>query len=793
MPARPLLPLLLLLANPAALAAAPDLGWPQDELEPRPVLQREWPDEAPGEERIAAEFASFADFGFGTVEVAPSPTVDVELWPAPSWTVAIDAASRLAGENGLQLDLRCHPGSAPAPGGFPALTLEPIQFRHLGGLLEWDAEGNLPLCLAAWPGHGEPVDLLPEVNPENGLLSWDAPPGPWQIYGLRSVVAGEALDPFSPEATAYWLGDLAQRTLSDQPREVRAYTRPVADVPGANWSPSFLAAFERQRGYRLPDQLPALFGDIDAGTGDRVLCDFRQTLAELHVDNLAAWHELCRQTSSLSRATFAAGSGHPVDLASVVDLPGMSAPSPYATSAAHLGTKPLVHAELGAIGDSPPAELRSKIHESWLAGANQSSLRIPAEEAVPSAGLAALGGYLARVQSVLQQGAPDPDLLLYYPAHDFWSERGGIPGSQPERSEWLEGTGFHRCARDFHRAGIGFDVVSDRLLERASVVDDRILLGGLSYRCLILPDVRRLPETTALLLLELARRGGRIGVLGRWPDDVPGFPQPDIRRGTMFQALMNIPDSRSHSADDPLPLAAAFGVEPEAMTRHGLRCIRRSHALGHHYLVVNPGREPVDAWFGLARPAAALAVLDPKLPRLRGLADSRASGEAEDAPPEFHLRIGPGEARILRSFHEDPGEEARWPEIGGTPVSIAGPWTLRSVGDDEAEPLTAPFPGSWRSLGRPDLHAGPIAYHAAFPHPGEGDWLLDLGSVAGCARVSVNGKSAGESLLPPHHLSIDHLLKSGDNELVVEIHQSGEADLAGLLGPVRLVPLTRMP
>lgn len=779
---------LLLLAPLVGVAPAADLDWPEDGIEPRPVLRREWPDEAPAAERIAAEFARFAKLGFGTVEIAPAAAVDPELWPGPSWAEAIDQASEAAATAGLRLDLRCHAGPAPAAGAFPALALEPVERGHRGGPLDWDLSDAPPFCLAAWPSHGDPVDLLPLIDPESGRLHWDAPPGPWRIFGLRSRVAGPTLDPFSPDATAAWLDELSQRTLTERPREVHAYTRAVSEPRGANWTAGLLAAFERQHGYRLPDELPALFGDDDAGSSDRVLCDFRQTLAELQLDSLTAWHELCRQTGSLSRATLGPAAAHPIDLAASIDLPGMPAGpfTPYAASAAHLSTRPLVHAEVGGLDRIRPNDLRDAIQNAWLAGANQLSFRLPADAPAPPAALAGLATWVTRVQSALQHGAPDPDLLLYYPAHDFWSERGGIPDSEPERSAWLAGTGFQRCVGEFQRAGIGFDIVSDRLLERASVVDDRILLGGLSYRCLILPDVRRLPETTALLLLELARRGGRIGVLGSWPDDVPGLLQPDLRRGTMFQALMAVPAHHSHSADQPLALAEAFGIAPEPMTDHGLRCLRRSHADGHHYLVVNPGTEVVDAWFELARPAAAVAVLDPSLAQLRGCLPSH---ESDDGTRQFRLRIGPGETRILRSFREPPGEVPAYPIVDGEARPIQGPWTLTPAtdSDEELPAVLSPIPGSWRGVD--GLEPGPVRYRSTFTHPGDGRWLLDLGEVAGSARIRLNDRPAVDSVLPPHHLEVTRLLRSGENALEIEVHQSAEASLAGLLGPPRLIRL----
>jgi hypothetical protein len=60
--------------------------------------------------------------------------------------------------------------------------------------------------------------------------------------------------------------------------------------------------------------------------------------------------------------------------------------------------------------------------------------------------------------------------------------------------------------------------------------------------------------------------------------------------------------------------------------------------------------------------------------------------------------------------------------------------------------------------------------------------LLDLGLVGEVARVYLNGKEAGISLFPPHVLDITHLLKPGENHLVVEVANTWLNRLIGDLG-----------
>ncbi|HLP26528.1 MAG TPA: hypothetical protein VK477_12680, partial [Acidobacteriota bacterium] len=107
------------------------------------------------------------------------------------------------------------------------------------------------------------------------------------------------------------------------------------------------------------------------------------------------------------------------------------------------------------------------------------------------------------------------------------------------------------------------------------------------------------------------------------------------------------------------------------------------------------------------------------------------------------------------------------------------------------------------------------------------DWILDLGDVRETARVRINGRDAGLAWSLPFHLRVGELLQSGRNVLEIEVtnlaanrirdmdqrgvdwkimHEinyvnilykpfdASDWDLSasGLLGPVRLVPLTEL-
>ena len=111
---------------------------------------------------------------------------------------------------------------------------------------------------------------------------------------------------------------------------------------------------------------------------------------------------------------------------------------------------------------------------------------------------AALNQYVTRVQSFLQSGRPDHDVLLYFPFYDAVA----VPGTtrlthfgganRPTAAEGFEG------ARELLQTrGFTYDYISDRQLRATRVADGRLVTGGGStYRVLVVPPTQYIPLET---------------------------------------------------------------------------------------------------------------------------------------------------------------------------------------------------------------------------------------------------------------------------------------------------------
>ncbi len=825
----------------AAPLAAHDAEWPDENQNHRPIVRWWWPADLSPDTDPIAELEGIAAAGFGGVEVRPAPAANngpnTQLeWLSPAWIDRFSASAKTAERLGLKIDLSCN---GPITGNLPpippyesAIQSVPITTTTQGGPLDLQLPVGGVDCLGAWPKHGPAVDLMPIIDLETHTLHWDAPPGTWRIYGIGRE-AKDYPDYFSTTSTTNSLALFAEAFYGTDAPFPRAYTLDAIEQE-ADWTSALVSAFQLRRGYDLREQLPALYGDADAGTVERVISDYRETLADLRRDTLITWHKWTHDQGTLSRTHIAGITGHPIDLHAVPDIPGMlihGLPSDddlpllsFAASAAHLHAKPLIAATAFHSPPDPllttPAEMKSTVDLLWLSGANQLVLdgilsgasddslqnltAPPITSLGPGSGrwknIQSFNDYITRCQSILQSGAPDPDVLLYYPAHDFFAERGGIPSAPGKQTDWFRPTAFHRTARTLLDSGISCDYVSDLLIQNATVSHGRIILGGLAYKTLILPEVRQLSEITAKHLLELTRLGATITILGDWPRDVPGLPSPDIRRGTLFTNFQNIPDSQILEGDDPIELLLDLGIVPEAMAAHGLRFVRRSHSEGSHYFIVNRSNKRVDAWIPLSTPATSAVLMDPRFLKRSGIAPTRV----RDDRFAVHLVLEPGESRILRTFRERPAEGPNWFGLSPSayPQSIAGTWNVEFFEGTPELPdeYEAPILGSWTTLKDPRVErfSGTARYTITLEVPDAGNWLLDLGQVAHSARIIINANEAGITYAPPHLLDVSRFLKKGLNTLSIEVtnlpqptpESNAPPNPSGLLGPVRLIPLT---
>ena len=727
---------------------------------------------------------------------------------------------------------------------------------------------------------GRTLDLAAHVG-SDGALDWTAPEGTWDVFAVLAAPTGQkvkraapggegyVLDPFSRAACARYLDSFDRAFDAFSGPMPRAQYHDSYEYYGANWTPGLWEAFAARRGYDLQRELPAFFGRGPADRVARVKADYRATVAALLLEDcIEPWVEWSRRRGCLTRNQAHGSPGNILDLYAAADIPETEIFGPsrfpirglrsdaafaneppdalmlkFASSAAHTGGRRLVAAEactwLAEHFTVALSQVKPELDQLFVSGINHMVYHgiaySPVEAPWPgwlfyaSTSFAptnpfwrdfpALNAYAARCQSVLQQGSPACDILLYFPIHDIWhSPDGLLTGlSVHAIAKWLHGSRFHDAAKVLQARGYAFDYISDRLLARAEVEGGAIVLDGARYRVVVMPACRFVSVETAETLLRLARAGATIIAQNGLPEDVPGLGTLEERRARLAGLWRQVPEGTRVAAgvtrapvedgavlrgEDLEALLAAAGVPREPLVDAGLSFIRRTHAGGYHYFVANLSATDAAGWMPLATPARSVVLLDPRRADRAGLASLR---KGPDGSTLVYLALASGESCILRTFTTQTIDGPTWRysvtaddgpvfELGASRTPATGdpaaghgrtrttlPVTWRVSFVEGGPTLPASFEsdilGSWTDLGGPEARrfAGTARYETQFELPADvpggwpGVWSLDLGNVGESARIAINGTDLGTLFSLPFTAEVEGILAPGRNEITVEV------------------------
>jgi len=888
--------------TPTVAVSAPDLlHWPEPAVTARPWTRWWWLGSAVDRPNIDRLMTDFHQAGLGGVEICPiygAKGYEQRFisYLSPQWMEMLSATLEEGRKLGVGVDLTTGTGWPMGGPWIPAehASAEAIlrTFAIPGGGVLIDPLPNNVQCAVAVGSEGRRIDVTSHVR--GARLDWTAPEGIWRLYvvAMREPIQqvkrsapgdeGNVVDPFSVEAMNAFVARFDQAFQGYKGTAPRAEFHDSYEYFGATWTPDFFAEFSRRRGYDLRNELVAFFGEGDPERAARVKADYRQTIGELHEAYVARWNEWSHSHGSLSREQAHGAPANIEDVYAETDIPeseffgGMSEEQipmlEFASSAAHLTGHPLASCEsftwLGEHFQVALSDLKAPVDLAFLSGINHIFLHgIPYSPVDapwpgwlfyasvnfgPEGGLwhdlPAFNAYATRCQSILQSGKPANDLLLYFPVFDFWQRPDGLVEPFTTPGKWMWGSAFHDVAMHLWSRGYSYDEVTDQLLASAKVEGGRVILGGNSYRAILLPRTRLLPVSTLRRLVEFAKSGATIAVEGSIPTAVPGLGRLEERKHD-YQLLLASLNLEAVPGTDVLRAAVgsgafyvgsdldrllrASGAPREAMVDDGLHCIRRLEPDGYAYFIANTGGQEVNRWVELATHAEAAVLMDPLEEDRTGRASLRndASGRTW-----VYLQLSPGQSRILRTTRSAPGPRTPWNYriSQGEARPILGNWQVHFASGGPVLPhdFTTSALGSWAN--RDDVEArrfaGTAVYRVEFtapPTPAE-DWRLDLGRVCESARIRVNGHEAGTAWCAPFSLPVGRWLVPGVNILEVEVTNVAAnriADLdrrhvewkqfyeinfvdrnyhpfdasawpvraSGLLGPVTLIPLRNEP
>ena len=779
--------------------------WPEVKQEAKPYTRWWWLGSAVDEAGLRYNLSEYQKAGIGGVEITPIYGVqgneDNEIsYLSPRWMQMLRVTEDLGRELGIEIDMATGTGW---PFGGP----------------------NVPQSEAACKLEGSSTANSQQPTTRTGQKVKRAAPGG----------EGLVIDHFDRDAVKHYLEGFDRAFGESGVGYPHTFFNDSYEVYGADWTPKFLDEFRKRRGYDLQnywdefmDPTPQL---PKSPNHQLLISDYRETLGELLLENFTTqWTDWAHAHGAITRNQAHGSPANLIDIYAAVDIPecegfGLSdfgikglrtdpghtkkndsdlSMLKYASSAAHISGKNLVSSEtftwLTEHFRTSLSQCKPDFDLMMVAGVNHvffhGSCYSPQDAEWPGwrfyasvdmspnnnwwSAMPAFSKYIERVQSWMQYGEPDNDVLVYLPYYDMIYEQPGRLLQFDIHSMAQKAPRFIESINNIIHGGWDCDYISDKYLQLAKSPTPQITksptpqltISQRSYSAIVIPNVRFMPLETLEKLVELAKHGARIVVQGDMPKAVPGLGRKHQQKA--FDRLVK--QLSKYVTTD-------FGCQPEEMrTTLGLSVIRRSNDIGHHYFISNLQAVDVDGWVKLAKPAKEAYIFNPMNGKI-----TRASMDAE---ARVRIQLLSGESLVLLAIPETPKtpETPENPSIPENPVFPENPsipdtidlrqWQLsfpKAAPEPIAETFTLDTLKSWTKLGNQNL----CETMATGLYQTEFEWLiansqqpraiLDLGDVRETALVRINGEEVATLFAVPYRVDITDFIRPGKNTLEVEV------------------------
>lgn len=811
-------------------------AWPPVTTQTKPWAYWWWMGSAVDKTNITRSMERYQQAGLGGVHIIPiygavgweSHYID---YLSPKWMEMMGWAVSEARRLGMDVDMTtgtgwCFGGINVSDDDANASVIADTFIVKAGERLTHQFDRAATQALMAFSINEKPVDLTGKIS-ANGTVDFSPTNGTWTIYAISQTPSGQKVKRAAPGGEGWMLNLLYPKAMNDWLTNFTiAFDNYSGPKPRAqyqdsyeyksDWAPDFFAQFEKRRGYKLQDELPALFETNNDDHTARVKSDYRETISDIMVENsLPQWVKWSHNHGFLTRNEAHGSPGNLLDLYALADIPETEMYhtdrslliSKFASSAAHVAGHPLASAETGTWLDEhftvTLADLKYLFDDMFLSGINHIFYHgcCYSPDEVPWPGwvfyastemnprnsiwqdVPELNTYAARCQAILQSGKPDNDVLLYWPIYDFWHDpHGSVQLLRIHGPDWFDAQNIGQTAKELWNHGYSFDYVSDRQLASAKVLDGIIQTPGGEYKVIVVPECKYMPLETLKQLASLAEAGANIVFENHLPGDVPGANGLEEERAEfkMLLARLNQLDvagsasgggktGAGHAFVGNLETGlAAVKTPSEPLVDNGLSFIRRSFDGGWHYFVANRGTNDFDGWVSFGRPVKSVVILDP-LTGGSGVA-------ARNSDAKIHLQLNAGDSVILRAFADGAVTGNPWTywQADGRPTEISGEWKVKFVqgGPELPASFSTAKLTSWTELGDTNAvsFAGTARYSITFDAPASENktYFLDLGTVCQSARVRLDGKDLGTLITPPFRVAVNDLKPRG-NVLEVEV------------------------
>lgn len=608
----------------------------------------------------------------------------------------------------------------------------------------------------------------------------------------RAAPGGEGyvIDHFDSTAVAHYLAHIDSAFTASHTPFPHTFFNDSYEEHMADWTPTLLEEFRKRRGYSLEDCLDKLV-DRDP----QVVSDYRETIGDLLLDNFTRqWTAWAHRHGAITRNQAHGSPANLIDCYGAVDIPeiegfgltdfgikglrrdpGKTRPNysdlsmlKYAPSAAHITGKKYTSSEtftwLTEHFRTSLSQMKPDMDLMFCAGVNHmffhGTAYSPKDDPWPGWKFYAsidmsptnsiwrdapeLMRYITRCQTYLQWGQSDNDFLVYLPVRDMWREnREKLLMQFDIHSMKKKAPEFIKAILAIDGAGFDCDYISDQYLLSSTFKDGMIVTAaGTRYKALVIPGNNIMPENVRQHIADMKAQGANI-IVG-------------IDKAAMNKA-----------------------ATPERLkTDLGLKMIRRSNPMGHHYFIANLTDHDICAPVKLATGEKYALWYNPMTGEYNradiyndGIAVNLRSGESRillaSAKPATEWGVADSIARAPYERHAD--------ENGKAIDLTDGKWTLSFTG--EAPRVEGRFKldhvQTWESLGdSARVTMGTGVYETTLKLTADEarrNWMIDLGDVRESARVYINNVYVGCAWAVPFVLDCKQTLKKGRNTVRIEV------------------------
>lgn len=849
------------------------LDWPALTTENKPGTRWWWLGSSVDEANITWNMESLQQAGIATVEITPIYGVkgkeSMEIpYLSEKWMSMLGHVHKEAQRLGMQVDMN---GGTGWPFGGPNISPEYAATKQFVQTYDLNASvTDIDLQIKdAKQKDLAYLEALVFVSEDGKREQWSTAqvqdarltltePKQGTLYALyvgktrqkvkRSAPGGEGyvMNHLSKDALMHYLKRFDEAFANHKVAWPTTFFNDSYEVYGADWSPQFLEEFKNRRGYDFLDYLPEWAGQGDPTTIAKLVCDYRQTIADMLLDNFTIpWTEWAHSHGAKTRNQAHGSPGNLLDLYAAMDIPecesfgctqfdiprlrvdenmrrndAVSATLRYASSAAHVAGKPFTSSEsmtwLTEHFRTSLALIKPEMDLLFVNGVNRvfyhgtpytpkdapwpgwlfyASIQINPNNTI-FRDLDALNTYIARVQSFMQAGRPDNEMLLYFPIYDIWEKYNKKKYMTFEIHKLDDKLPhFEHIVDSIISLGYELDYVSDDQLQHTQWDGTRLQTQGNEYKSILVPRCEVMPVETLEKLLSLAEQGARLMFLGNLPSQVPGLFQADERLASLQQLLSKTKVSMSSQAkeyrygkgsivtapDLSSLLSYSNTTREELSAVFGAKFARRQYEDGKAYFVSMLQNRQIDGWVTLGTDAKAVMLFDPMTGE-----KTRAHMRHHQGKTQIYLQLQAGESMIIRTWDEQPSEyhqvamQALYQKDEQAAVPLKGKWTFsfaegwpETISKEEFSMM--PEPTCWTDLqvDQAKNFAGSGVYRLRFKMPKvkADDWCLDFGNdLFESAVVRLNGEDLGKVWAVPYQMNVGKYLKPGKyNEIEIKV------------------------